>query len=542
MKENTKKAVIYLVYFFLITILFTFFSSEILHDVPKNETEKVAHRLGEAVEAVEDHGFLPDNFLHIRKQIVNHMLQQLDPHSYYMLPEEYKEIMQEYWGYYAGLGLNTKTIKGHITVISVTPGSPSDDVGLQPGDQIHTINGESVTGENAKKAGSMVKGKIGTLVALGVKRPGRDKLLSFEIERQKINIPSVQHALMYNKTTGYIKLHKFTNNTLEEFSMACAKLHKKGMKRLIVDLRNNPGGYLDVVIKLSGKFLPADRVITSVKKRVKRQINDTVTFKTTTRIHKSPDNKPKWVMPLIVLVNSNSASSSEIFAGAIQDNDRGLIIGQRTFGKALIQGTFEFSDMSALALTIGKYFTPGGRLIQKKYKGISLDAYYYSSKKKKEFRPSHRSNDSTNIYKTVLGRKMDGSGGISPDIVADNSDVFSYSTKRLFDSKLLFGFVFEHGISSLKKLEELSNERLIALLSDYLADTRYRNYSEFINNNIQEIRFLIKSECVYILEGADAAKKLLMTRDNYIRKSIENFPSSISLWEKSRKMKSLAAN
>ena len=332
-------------------------------------------------------------------------LAELDPHSVYMPPVELTEAETDLAGNFDGIGIQFNVPNDTAIVLEVIPGGPSEKVGLQKGDRILKVGEKDIAGVRFPQD-SMVrrmKGPAGTKVTVTVGR-GNERI-PFEITRGKIPVHCVDAAFMINDTTGYIKLSKFSRTTFTEVSQASVDLLGKGMKRLIFDLRDNTGGYLDQALLLSDMFLRKGDEIVYMQGLHRKKDN-----------YKADGKGLLQDIGLTVLINESTASSSEIFAGAIQDNDRGVIIGRRSFGKGLVQEPIYFSDGSGVRLTVARFYTPSGRCIQKPYS----EDYQYDIYKRYADGEMYDADsikvDSTAAYKTVAGRTVYGGGGIIPDI------------------------------------------------------------------------------------------------------------------------------
>lgn len=339
------------------------------------------------------------------------ILANLDPHSSYLSARDLVAAQEELNGSFSGIGVSFQLMSDTIVVLEVIPGGPSDRAGLIAGDKIVTINDSVFVGSqvDANAVREKLRGAKGSKVKVGIAREGSSKLHSFLITRGDIPMNSVDASYMIDKTTGYVKVSQFGRNTYNEFVNALTSLKSQGAKRFMVDLRGNGGGYLEIAIIMINEFLPSNRLIVSTKGRYRR--DETTAYS---------DGRGQFQNEeLVVLIDEFSASASEIFAGAIQDNDRGLIIGCRSFGKGLVQKQFDLPDKSAIRLTIAKYYTPSGRCIQKPYNnGESayqkdlLDRY---SNGELYSRDSIKI-DKSKIFETSTGRKVYGGGGIIPDI------------------------------------------------------------------------------------------------------------------------------
>ncbi len=365
------------------------------------------------------------NIADLEEKAAINILKELDPHSTYISAEEFAEMNEPLEGNFDGIGVQFNIQKDTIYIVKVIAGGPSEKVGLRDGDRIVTVDDSIVAGVNITNNAVMKKlrGPRGTKVRVGVCRRGEKDLVPFEITRGQIPLYSVDVSYMINKKTGYIKLSKFARTSHKEFQNAIAKLKSQGIQNLIFDLRGNGGGYMDAAINIVDEFLADGKLIVY-----------------TEGAHRGRDDFYASIrqsckdLKLAVLIDEFSASASEITAGAIQDNDRGIIIGRRSFGKGLVQEPIMFPDNSSVRLTIARYYTPSGRCIQKPY--MQSDEEYYADLENRykhgEFteRDSIKITDSTEYF-TTEGRVVYGGGGIMPDVFipADTSDVSDYYAK-----------------------------------------------------------------------------------------------------------------
>ena len=333
-------------------------------------------------------------------QAIGGMLQTLDPHSSFMDPQAYARLRERQEGRYYGLGISINVIDGDITVMSVFEGSPAYRSGLRRGDVIARISGENAKDMTSDDAVRLLRGPRGTAVDIAIRRTGYDELIDLTVERDEITIATIQAAFVLDDGTGYIKLGDFSETTDRDLGRALERLRDAGMERLILDLRNNPGGPLDQAIKVSNQFLPRGKLIVYTRGRVENSDQD----------YHATREGDFTDMPLVVLVNRNSASASEIVAGAIQDHDRGLVVGETTFGKALVQSIYRVSHGAGLALTTARYFTPSGRMIQRPWDGTFDEYLTYSMR---EQRP--RAHSPADRKFTAGGREVYSGGGIDPD-------------------------------------------------------------------------------------------------------------------------------
>jgi carboxyl-terminal processing protease len=332
---------------------------------------------------------------------INGMLQTLDPHSSFFDPKSYAQMRERQEGRYYGLGLSIQVIDGKIHVATLFEGTPAYKKGLRRGDIIAKIEGEDTKGWSSEQAVSKLKGPKGTTVNISIERKGWDQLIDLNVERDEINIPTIQGALMIDEKTGYIRLRDFSETTNRDLGRALAELQQKGMKRLLLDIRDNPGGPLDQAIRVSNRFLPRGDMIVYTRGRVRNSDQD----------YRAADDPTLPDLPMVVMVNRNSASASEIVTGALQDHDRALVVGERSFGKALVQSVYRISEGAGLALTTARYYTPSGRLIQRPWDG-TFDEYLTYTLRDQDAKREHKPSD---LKRTEGGREVYAGGGIEPD-------------------------------------------------------------------------------------------------------------------------------
>ena len=359
---------------------------------------------------------------------IRFMLEQLDPHSTYISLKDLHDMNAPLKGSFTGVGIRFQIFKDTVLIVQAIPGGPSEKVGLMAGDKIIKIGEEMVAGIGMKNSGvrDRLLGDKGTKVLVGVKRGNSNDIIDFEITRDKIPIYSVDASYMANDNTGYIKLNNFSSTSISEIRKAVFSLKNKGMKNLILDLQNNGGGYLKTAVDLADEMLPGNRKIVSTKGR-----------KFPEKIYGGNNKGLLENGKIIVLVNESSASASEIVSGAIQDWDRGLIIGRRTFGKGLVQKPIQLPDGTQVRITTSKYYTPSGRCIQKSYSDGSM-AYrkekYSRYKSGESFNKDSIKNNENEVYSTLLkNRKVYGGGGVVPDIFVplDTNGTSAYFSKLI---------------------------------------------------------------------------------------------------------------
>ncbi len=388
------------------------------------------------------------------EKTVTSMLQSLDPHSSYIAASEFETVNEPLEGNFDGIGVEFNIINDTIRVIIPVEGGPSEKIGIRAGDKIIKVDNKIVAGVNItnKEVFSKLRGKSGTKVQVTVLREGFTKPLEFKIIRDAIPLYSLDASYMINEHVGYIKISKFAATTYKEYLKAFNTLSKQGMNKLILDLRGNPGGYLNAAVDISDEFLTngLQIVFTQGKAHPKK------TYKATE--HGSFENKP-----LVVLIDEGSASASEIVAGAIQDNDRGLIVGRRSFGKGLVQDQMQLPDGSAIRLTIARYYTPTGRCIQKPY---SEDKNQYYNEEYDRYTSGELLNkdsiklDKTKKYTTPEGKVVYGGGGIMPDVfVPIDTSKTNASLNKLFYSGAINSFAFEYADKHRNKLKSYGSAK-----------------------------------------------------------------------------------
>ena len=329
------------------------------------------------------------------------MLSTLDPHSSFFDPHEYAQMRERTEGHYYGLGLTIGSIDGDITAVVVFEGSPAYKKGIRHGDVIANIEGKSAKGMTTPEAQSKLRGPKGTTVHIDIRRRGYEQLIPLDVTRDEVFIPTVPAAFMVDGSTGYIQLRDFGESTDRDLKSALRSLASKGMRRLLLDIRANPGGPLDQAIKVSNEFLPKGKMIVYTRGRVANSDQD----------YRATDESEFTEIPMVVIANRDSASASEIVTGALQDHDRAYIVGETTFGKALVQSIYRITGNAGLALTTAHYYTPSGRLIQRPW-DATFDEYQLYRLKDQDGNRTHNPSD---LKRTDSGRPVYSGGGIEPD-------------------------------------------------------------------------------------------------------------------------------
>ena len=415
------------------------------------------------------------NMAELVEEAMPQILNELDPHSSYIPAKDLQAVNDDLAGSFSGIGVQFTIQQDTIHISDVISGGPSEKVGLMPGDRIVEIDDSAFVGKIVTNNESMkrLKGPKGSEVKLGVFRQGEKELLHFTIIRGDIPNKSIKAAYMIDEKYGYMNIEKFGETTYPEMLIALAQLHQQNCEGIIIDLRGNTGGYMGAAIQMVNEFLPKGRLIVYTEGRKSPREN-----------YPSNGTGSSQEMPIIVLLDEGSASASEIFAGAIQDNDRGTIIGRRSFGKGLVQQPIEFNDGSAIRLTIARYYTPSGRCIQKPYKKGNDAQYNMDLLTRYEhgefFSKDSIKQDESQIYYTSIGRPVYGGGGIMPDIFVpqDTTGVTSYFTMAA-NRGLTIQFSFQYTDQNRQKLAKYkTGEELLKYLKTQNILEKFARFAE----------------------------------------------------------------
>ena len=363
---------------------------------------------------------------------IHGLIGTLDPHTNFLEPEEYGAMVEKQRGSFFGLGIIISKRNGKITVITPVEGSPADRLGIRAGDIIDQIEGESIDDLAVDAVVKRLKGPKGTKVNITIVRPGLGEPLPMTVTRAEIPTNSVAYAFMLDGETGYVRLKDFTLTTVPEMNETWEKLEKQGMKRLVLDLRGNPGGLLDQAIGLSDFFVKKGEKIVFVRGR----------NASSEQVFGAHGKNTKARIPVVVLINKGSASASEIVAGAIQDHDRGLIVGQTSWGKGLVQSVFNLTDGAGLAVTTAKYYTPSGRCIQRDYREV-LEYLIPGEDDGSDADDAESAPSKGEIFRTDSGRTVHGGGGITPDVIV-KADRLSRFAAGLYARGIFFEFAVDY--------------------------------------------------------------------------------------------------
>lgn len=454
---------------------------------------------------------------------VNEILENLDPHSVYIPVDEYENNADDMRGNFVGIGISFYVYKDTIAVIRTIIGGPAAKVGIKAGDRILSANGKILFGDTIERDSitKYLKGEINSKVNLKIFRKGENKLLDFKVKRKRVPLVSVDASYKLTDELGYIKINRFSETTYNEFKEALDDLIDKGITKLVLDLRNNPGGYISTAEKIVDEFLEKDKLILITKNK-RGKINKTFA----SRRGVFEDGK------VYVLINENSASASEIVAGALQDNDKGVIVGRRSFGKGLVQREMSLGDGSAIRLTIARYYTPTGRSIQRPY-GNGNEAYY-SDYEKRYTNGEMISSDSIKVvdslrFVTPKGKIVYGGGGIIPDVfIAKDTSVENETLEYITRSGFISYFIFEYLEKNRSLFEEISLQNFIDnYIVDEILSKEFMDYSRFNNSEInfdkysEQLKKVLKASIAQQLFGSNAYESILNKDDVMLKKVIE---------------------
>jgi carboxyl-terminal processing protease len=466
---------------------------------------------------------------------IDGMLKTLDPHSSFFDPRSYRQLRERQEGKYYGLGITIQVIEGDITVMSIFEGSPAYKKGLRRGDIIARIGDDDAKGWTSEQAVSRLKGPKGTTVRISLRRRGYEGLIDLEVERDEVNITTVRGAFMVDSQTGYIKLGDFSETSDDEMGRALKDLSSKGMKRLVLDIRDNPGGPLDQAIRISNRFLDRGELVVYTDGRVSNARQKYWAEQESEYTH----------IPLVVLVNRNSASASEIVSGAIQDHDRGLVVGETTFGKALVQSVYRIAGDAGLALTTGRYYTPSGRMIQRPWDG-SFDEYLTYSLRDQTAPRTHSAADEK---QTDAGRKVYSGGGIEPDkFIVGPVEGFNPTRfgRTLYARQAFANFADQFtaegdtrmgAANQTKKRVARGFKVTDAMVNDFKASLKGQRITvdeESFTKDDAFIRAMIHYDIDLALFGVAEARRNLIAVDPQAQFALQQFPEAVKLTDMAR--------
>src|SRR6187399_13001 len=469
---------------------------------------------------------------------ISGMLQTLDPHSSFMDPKSYAQMRERQEGRYYGLGISIQVVGGDVTVVNVFEGSPAYQRGMRRGDVIAKIENDDTKGWTSDQAVGKLRGPRGTAVNISLRRAGYDKLIDVKVTRDEIHMPTVNAVFMIDATTGYVRVTDFGENTDQELGAALSTLTKRGMKRLVFDLRNNPGGALDQAIKVSNRFLPRGDMVVYTRGRVQNSDQD----------YRATEQSQYLRIPMVTLVNRRSASASEIVSGALQDHDRSLIVGETTFGKALVQSVYRVNQNAGAAITTARYYTPSGRLIQRPWDG-TFDEYLTYTLREQDANKAHRTED---LKYTDSGRKVYSGGGVEPDRRLDGP-VMGFNPSRfartIYARNLFGSFSERFRRRGDTRISATATQSVRELAPDFVVDDKmvaeFRQHveaqkpalkfdEEAWKKDLNFIRAMIRFEIDLDLFGVETAWQNLVKLDPQVQFGVGYFQEAQTLLDTSK--------
>jgi carboxyl-terminal processing protease len=451
------------------------------------------------------------------------MLRVLDPHSNFFDARQFGLLREEQRGKYYGVGMIVAPKETRTVVMQPYVGAPAFNAGIRPGDVIMKVDDKTTDGLTTPDVADLLKGPKGTVVKITVSREGYDQQLVFTVTRDEIPRHSVDIAFMLKPGVGYIRLSGFNETTDREIADALKQLNAANLDGLILDMRANPGGLLNEAVAVGDMFLDKNQLIVSHHGRTSPE-----------RRYFALRGNQGVTVPLVILVNGNSASATEIVSGAVQDHDRGLIVGETTFGKGLVQTVQPLSENTGLALTTARYYTPSGRLIQRDYKSISLYQYHYERKV-----PEHP----TEVKLTDSGRQVTGGGGITPDIVVPTPK-FNHFQETLLRADVFYplesgvgGFTrFYLGSKPAVAKDFEADDSVMKTFRDYLSKHNVRYTEPDMSENLDWVKRKIKQEVFFSTFGMQEGFKVQLEADPQVQKAVEAIPQARALYQNARKI------
>jgi len=451
------------------------------------------------------------------------MLRMLDPHSNFFDAKQFSLLREDQRGKYYGVGMLITQRNNQTVVIVPYAGAPAYNAGIRPGDVIIKVDDKSTDGVSSSEIADMLKGPKGTVVKITMSREGYPEPLVFTVTRDEIPRHSVDIAFMLKPGIGYIRLSGFNETTDREIADALKQLGASTLDGLIFDMRNNPGGLLNEAVAVADMFLDKNQLIVSHHGRTSPE-----------RRYYAVRGNQGMTTPLVILVNNNSASATEIVSGAVQDHDRGLIVGETTFGKGLVQTVTPLSENTGLALTTARYYTPSGRLIQRDYKSVSLYEYHYERKV-----PDHP----TEVKLTDSGRQVTGGGGIAPDIVVEMPKLTKFQ-QLLFRDDVFYpaetgvgGFTrYYLGSKPAITKDFEADDNVMRTFREYLGKHNVRYTEPELAENLDWIKRKIKQEVFMSTFDQQEGFKVLLEADPQVQKAVEALPQARALYQNARRI------
>ncbi len=480
-------------------------------------TDYVVQRFTEVMNMIEQNYAEPVDQDRTVYSAIDGMLRTLDPHSIFFDPKRYAELREEQEGKYYGVGMTIVTMDGRVKVINLTVGSPAFRAGIKPGDVLMKVNGAATEHLSTQEVSKLLRGAKGTVVDIQIERIGSLKPMNFTVTRDEIPRPTIEFAYRLDGNIGYVRIKGFSETTDRELSEKLKEIDESTLQGLILDLRDNGGGILSEGIRVADAFLDKGQLVVYTKGRNSPE-----------RRYTAPRGNTSQKYPVVVLINSDTASAAEIVAGAIQDHDRGLIVGETSFGKGLVQTVYPLDQQTGLALTVAHWYTPSGRLIQRDYSHQSLFDYY-NGKDRDEIKP-------TEIKLTDSGRQVFGGGGIRPDVRVEDKKLNGFQTALLQDA-VFFNFTpyylaaHPHPPKNLEVDETALND-----FRHFLDDQKFHYSEADIQSNIDFIKQQVKFYVLSSEYGQIEATRLTLDSDDEIQKAIELMPQARELANNARRV------
>ncbi len=492
-----------------------------------------SNKINDLLHIIDDQYVDTVNIANIVEEAMPKILAELDPHSTYISAEAAKTANDDLDGSFSGIGVMFAVRSDTVYVTNIIKGGPAEKVGMMAGDRIVSVDGKPYVGKvvTQKETLKRLKGEKGSKVKLGVVRRGTAKQLTFNVTRGDIPVKSIDATYMLTDRLGYVRVNKFGKTTYPELLIALAQLQQDGSKGIVIDLRGNTGGYLDCAIQMVNEFLPEDKLIVYTEGRKTRREN-----------YYSDGQGSYQKQPIIVLTDEITASAAEIFSGAIQDNDRGIIVGRRTFGKGLVQKPITFPDGSLIHLTVSRYYTPSGRCIQKPYvngedKDYEQDIiirYQHG-----EFFNEDSIRQTGEVYKTSIGRKVYGGGGIMPDyFVGEDTTLVTSYYQEIVTKGLVTQFAFEFTDTNRQRyggyksasdiLKQLRKDHVIQQFINYCDSKGVKRRNNMILRSQKLIENAVHGSIIYNLLDMNEYLQFINKEDATVRRAIELFNEGLT--------------
>lgn len=492
-----------------------------------------SNKLNDLLHIIDDQYVDTVNIADIVEEAMPKILEELDPHCSYISAEAAKTANDDLDGSFSGIGVMFSIRQDSVCITNIIKGGPAEKVGMLAGDRIITVDGKPYVGKEVTQSETLhrLKGEKGSKVKLGVVRKGSSKPLSFTVTRGDIPVKSIDATYMLTDKLGYVRMNKFGKTTYPELLIALAQLQQEGFQGLVIDLRGNTGGYLDCAIQIVNEFLPADKLIVYTEGR-KTQRDD----------YFSDGQGSYQKIPLIVLTDEITASAAEIFSGAIQDNDRGIIVGRRTFGKGLVQKPITFPDGSLIHLTVSRYYTPSGRCIQKPYvngEDKNYEQDILTRYQHGEFFNEDSIRQTGEVYTTSIGRKVYGGGGIMPDyFVAEDTTLFTTYYQEIVAKGLVAQFAFEFTDnnraryvkydSAIDILKQLRKDHVIQQFINYCDSKGVKRRNNMILRSQKLIEDAVHGSIIYNLLDMNEYLQFINKDDATVKRAIELFNEGLT--------------